>query len=525
MALSRGDTVGLWSGARREMEGDGWLVARTLRGGTKAMREAREVFTPATAREQRMPDRYNARLRRSVLYPAYDDRVKKVASLPFQKEPTITGDVLPDVVTKIVADADRAGTPMAMFAKGIYTDAIDRGIGFFLVDMVPSAGLTLPQADAIDARPYWCRIAPDNMLGFQTRTIYGREVVTEFRYREWGYRPNKDGIDELVDSVRVWNQSTVQVWERTTGDAVINRDIKAASPGVGGYQMTSEIAHGFPDGIPLVVVYTNKVGMMQARPPMIDLAWLNIAHWNSQSVQGEALHYCRSPILKMSGASQQNAEQPPEVGPGSRIIDTSSELDVSFVEIAGTSLQAGEREIEMLRLQMEALGMRPLVSAGGPTTATGEVRADMAEKSEAQSWVEAMEWALIKGFDLAATWVGETLPEDFNVSLFKDSSLIAGKATDLPFLFSIKDSLTPRTFLSEVKARGVLVTVDDIDQEVADVENEKANSMQRQMDAMAARMVADRNPSDPNADPSADPGSQDANVAPADQPMPGSVGA
>lgn len=525
MALPRGDTVGLWGGARKEMEDEGWLVVRTLRGGTKAMRKAREVFTPATEREKRQPVRYDARLSRSVLYPAYDDRVKKVAALPFQKEPTITGEI-PKPLDRIIDDADRAGTPMAMFAKIIYTDAVNHGMGMFLVDkvVIPPDGLHLPVADKIDARPYWSRILPDNFLGFRSKKRHGRDVLTEFRYIEWYYAADTDGLERLMSRVFVWTETEVQTWEKSTGAVVADREQQAASAPVGGYSMVSAIPHGFPDGIPLVVVYTNKVDTMQAKPPMIDLAWLNIAHWQSQSIQGEALHYCRSPILKVSGASSQAAEQPPEVGPGSRIVDTSPDLEVSFVEIAGSSLQAGEREIETLRLQMEALGMRPLMAAGGPDTATGEVRADMAEKSEAQSWVEAMEWALIKGFEKAALWEGMQMPEDFNISLFKDSSLIAGKATDLPFLFSIKDTLTPRTFLAEVKARGVLVTVDDIDQEVADVESEKQNSMQRQMDAMAARMVADRNPADPNADPNA-PSGHDAAVAKADQPVPPGVGA
>lgn len=524
MAITRGDTVGLWSGARREMEDEGWLVVRTLQGGTKAMRAAKEVFTPATEYEAKVAGRYDDRIKRSVLYPAYADRVKKVAALPFQKEPTITGEI-PEPLDRIVADADRDGTPMAMFAKKIYGDAIDRGMGMFLIDNVPAPnGLNRLDADKIDARPYWCRIAPDNLLGFQAKTEHGRDVVTELRYRHWHYKPDKDGIDRLMDRVVVWTQTTTETWEKSEAGSTIDRDQKAGSAAAGTYKLVSTVNHGFPDGIPLVVVYTDKVDTLQAKPPMIDLAWLNVAHWQSQSMQGEALHYCRSPILLMSGASREVAEQKPNTGPGSKIVDTSADLVVSFVEIAGTSLQAGEREIETLRLQMEALGMRPLMAAGGPDTATGEVRADMAEKSEAQSWVEAMEWAIIKGFHLAAQWVGVKMPEDFNVSLFKDSSLIAGKATDLPFLFSIKDSLTPRTFLSEVKARGVLVTVDDIDQEVADVENEKQNSMQRQMDAMAARMVADRNPADPNADPNT-PAGPDAAVATADEPVPPDVGA
>ena len=503
--MHTGNTVGIWNGARREMEDEGWKLARTLRGGSKAMREAGEIYTPILDIEKRERSRYEDRLKSSVLFPAYDDRVRSLASLPFQKEPTIDGD-LPEPLDRIIGDADRCGTSLAAFAQVIYQDAIDRGMGMFLVDTVPTDGMTLPEADAVDARPYFARVAPDNLVGYATDTRNGRDIVTELRYREWIWRPNKDGVDTLVDRVRVWDEATVHVWERSTGEQSIDREAKAAQQQMAGYELVETINHGFPGGVPLVIVYTDKVATAQAKPALLSLAWLNVAHWESTSLQRAATKTGRFPILKIGRASNEFAETRPKLGPGATALDT-SDLDMTYVEIAGSSLAAGEVEIDKLERQMEALGMRPMMAAQGPETATGEVRSDMAEKSQAQSWVEALEWALYQGFAKAAQWIGQQLADDFDLTLFKDSSLIAGKATDMMILQGMRSArdLSRRSYLSECKARGVLVTVDDIDEELERIKAEADEGFE----SMADRFIQQRGEGDEDDEDTPIPGEPD----------------
>lgn len=515
-------TVGLFSAARDEMEREGWDLVRALEGGTRAMREAGARYTPKTDIETRQPARYDRRLARSVLYPGFAKTVSKLSALPFHKAPAIRGELGPNRA-KLVEDADRCGTSLPVFAKTIYADAIARGMGLFLVESIPTQidgrGMTLKEAADSDARPYFARIAPDNFLGAAFARVVNRSVLTEFRYREdveWGV----DGIAR--QRVRVWTHDTVEVWERELGSKTLDRDAEAASDGGAGsgYALVETIAHGY-GGIPLVALYTQKVADLVAKPPLIDLAWLNVAHWNSRSMQGDALAYCRSPILKISGASTGVVDAQPVVGPGATVADRSEKLDVAFVEPAGTSLMAGEREIEMLRLEMEALGMTPLMAAAGPATATGEVRADANEKSEAQAWVEALEWAIHRGFELADGWRDEQTPEDFEFRLHKDSSLMAGRATDIPAIQAMyaANAITRETYIVEMQARGVLVTIEDAAAEVEALEAGDAENGRRQMEALAESLRREREeeegePGDPEGDDDEDdddtPGPPDA---------------
>ena len=484
--------VGTWSGVRREME-DSWELVRVLRSGTRAMRAAGGKFTPATKKEAKTRDRYAQRLARTVLFPIYDRTVRKLASLPFVKPPTISGE-LPEPLDRLLSNADRQGTSLSSFAQMIYEDAIDRGLGLFLVDNVPTAGLTLPEADAMDARPYFRRIHPDNLVGCRTRMRNGVEEVVELRIRNWYYESSPvGGGDVLADMVERWTPERVERWYRSGSEHDPDREQNAAREYLSGYRLGETIAHGF-GRVPVVACYTKRIGTLHGEPPMEDLGWQNVAHWNSLSMQGEALHYCRSPILKVAGASSTVAEARPEVGPGSTFTDTSSDLDISFVEIAGTSLAAGEVEIKRIEERCMALGMQPMMAVGGPATATGEVRADSNEKSEAQRWIEGLEWAIYAGIELAAEAAGVELPEDFDWTLYRDSSLLSGKAQDVPVIQGLMTAgqIPLAVGLRELAVRGVLSTVDDPEALAAQVELGRERTVEAQMQAMLASVERDR---------------------------------
>ncbi|MGT3256396.1 DUF4055 domain-containing protein, partial [Yersinia enterocolitica] len=44
-----------------------------------------------------------------------------------------------------------------------------------------------------------------------------------------------------------------------------------------------------------------QIGFMRGTPPLIDLAMLNIKHWQSQSEQDNILHVARVPLLSVFG--------------------------------------------------------------------------------------------------------------------------------------------------------------------------------------------------------------------------------
>ena len=161
-----------------------------------------------------------------------------------------------------------------------------------------------------------------------------------------------------------------------------------------------------------------------------------------------------------------------------------------------------------------ALGMQPLMAVAGPSTATGEVRADSNEKSEAQRWIEALEWAIYTAFEHAATWLGTELPEDFDWTLYRDSSLIAGKATDVPVIVQLMNArqIPLNVGLRELAVRGVLSTVDDADALAAEIELRQERGLEAQMQAMIASVERERaaaSPAQPEREESAEDEAED----------------
>lgn len=489
------EQIGTFGAARQAMEHD-WKYCRVLRGGTRALWEAGAEFTPMTAREldDLTGTTYQRRLLASTLYDVYGETVSRIAAMPFESPPVVAGELGPQM-QKLVNDADRMGSSLGVFASSIYEDAIDRGLGCFLVDNIPTGieettvdeqgnevrrgtTLDLVAADRLDARPYFSRLDPDSLIGWTVENRNGKEVCVELRVREWSWGiPEGSTREQSIERIRRYTETTVELWERVYSGS-----------GVGsGFRMIEQPrAHQFPnDEIPLVVFYTNRRGFLFARPPMLGLAHLNLKHWNQQSVFDSALRYCLSPTLFGRGVDQEDKESPPRTGEGSRLLTTNQQAELRYVEIAGSSLEIGRKEIEKTEQRMRAAAVEPLRQ--GVATATGEMRAESREQSPAQRWIEGMEWALFRAFRIAESYGYEKLPPDFNLSLQRSSSLLrlaTPQRTQSLQWDADKGYITPETYLKERARSGDYSDDFDPIAEAARVQERREQDAQRQMEAL-----------------------------------------
>ena len=360
-------TVGIYNGQRQEME-PAFRLITVLRGGTDALRKAGEEFTPPTAREKKEPGLYSERMKASVLHDVFDQAVKDIVSRPFEKPPVVSGDLSGSMLERIYMDADREGTPLSVFLAQHFEDAVAYGMGLFLVDNVDArdetgAPLKRNIAEAADARPYFVRILPENVVGFKTEKRMGRDVCIELRVREWAYKPTADYTEQLVERIRIYTGTTVELWERNYGATTLaaSRALLSGRSDTSGFALIEPPRPtGFPDDvIPLVVTYTDKCGFMHAKPPLLQLAHLNLNHWNKSSIHDNALRYCMSPLLFGTGLSKKETEQRPKTGEGAVLLSESKDADLRFVEITGTTFAESRSRIEQLEAQMRARASEP----------------------------------------------------------------------------------------------------------------------------------------------------------------------
>jgi hypothetical protein len=112
-----------------------------------------------------------------------------------------------------------------------------------------------------------------------------------------------------------------------------------------------------PQDITLVTLYTKRTGFMCGSPPLLNMALLNIKHWQSQSEQDNILH--------VAGADTDGVR--PEEGQELTIGSSSAasftdrqKQGLEYVEHTGSSIGAGKESLADLVEQMRQAGAKLL---------------------------------------------------------------------------------------------------------------------------------------------------------------------
>jgi len=423
-----GKAVGEMGIARKAM-GKTWEPIDDLIGGTLRMREVglrHRRHLPQFSKET--DEGYRARVESSFLHNFYSDTVSRLICKPFSEPVAADRDRLPEHLRPLVDDMDMNGTPLQQFAQDSFWDAVNYGISFAVTDYteVPEniearQSGTMPDRRAETmrkARPRVIRISPPSYLGALTRRgEAGEMVLSQFRYADT--RVEQDGAfgEREVQYVVVLAENYVQEWRKTEkDDEYIPQEPKPHTFG----------------RVPVEVWYTNRQGYLFAKPPLLDLAWVTIDHWQSYSDQRNILHIARVPILFRKGVKINDRNSDGKTGGGfvlgaARVLTVESEkADCKYVEPSGGAITAGKDHLEMLERRADILGTDPLRTSG-PATATGEMRAESKATCSLLSWIEAEEDFLVAVFRAAEAWTPKrgAIPEDWIVQIHKDFDLTA----------------------------------------------------------------------------------------------------
>tara|TARA_R110000823_G_scaffold105276_1_gene223630 strand:- start:78 stop:788 length:711 start_codon:yes stop_codon:yes gene_type:complete len=213
---------------------------------------------------------------------------------------------------------------------------------------------------------------------------------------------------------------------------------------------------------------------MTADPPFEDLAWLNLAHWQSLSDQRNILRFARMPLLYQFGISEEEIESEITIGPSQLIRSINPDAKMGYVEHGGRAIESGDKDLRNLEAQMEVMGLQPLISKTGGATATGRALDESRTHSNIQAWIRALEDTLGEALAVAGRWMGVELPDDVAVDVFSDFGLTMKAEQDIRALVDMRKSnlITHKTFLEEVKRRGLLSDTVDVDIEIEMVDEE-----------------------------------------------------
>jgi len=428
-----------------------WPIVDALLGGTPAMRAAGETFLPKFPNED--ADSYRARLNASTLFPAFRRTLSVMAGKPFAREITL-GEEVPPRVSELCQDVDLQGNSLHVFAARLFREALAYGVCGALVDYPTTSGArTLADERTLGARPYFVHVRHDQILGWRMEEAGGRSRLTQLRIAEGAQVPDGPFGVRTVSRVRVLEPGRWWLYQAMDD---------------GKYLVIDEGTTTFSE-IPFVPFFGAQTGTMTGVSPLLDLAYLNVKHWQSQSDQDNILHVARVPILVATGVEDDFSLV---VGASKAVKITSSAGSLQFVEHSGAAITAGLESLAALEQQMIQTGAELLVAKPGQRTATEAATDAESNKSDLQTMAEAFEDGLDQCLQFMADWL--RLPEGGHVAMFKDygAASLSEASGQLVVQMSGAGLIGKRTAIRELQRRGALSPDLDPDAEIETVEAE-----------------------------------------------------
>ncbi len=430
-----------------------WRLPSTLMGGTRAMRAARQEFLPQEPAET--PDAYEVRVHRSILFNAFRDTVGKLSGKPFTRDVKIKEESSAELFP-LESDIDRTGRSLTQLSAAVLEHGWVYGLAHLFVAL-PQAppGLTVLQERERGLRPYLIEIHPHDILGWRSDVIDGAERLTQLRRRECSEAPDGAFGSKMVDRVRVYDRLSVVDDLGNARSVVQWRLFEKDGNGKPSVVGQGELTLG---EIPLVTMYVRRTGFLTADPPLEDLAWVNLAHWQSASDQRNILRIARVGLMFGSGISSDELGHKIPLGPSILLTSERADAKLVWVEHGGKAIGAGRQDLVDLKEEMMLLGLEPMLArpSGGMTATQASIETAQSHASLRAS-VIAQKQALEQALTIAAKWMNVQQPVA-SVDINEDFGISARDAKDSSDLIALRRAgdISRETLWSELQRRNVL---------------------------------------------------------------------
>lgn len=385
-----------------------WNMIDHLLGGTEAMRRAGEIFLPRHAEED--SENYFERLETNTLFNMFELTLDTLVGKPFS-DPVQLNDDVPDQIKQYEDDVDLQGNNLTTFCRNWFREALAKSFAHVLIDF-PSIsdedriGRTLATDTEENRRPYWVLIKPENVIFASSVVVAGREVLEHVRIAE-DIVVREGFTEKVIPQIRILEPNFFSVWQF----------IRPSKTSTKGEWVLVEMGNTDLNFIPLVTFYADREGLMLGKPPLEDLAFLNVRHWQSTSDQINILTVSRFPMLAVAGGTD-NTGMSMAIGPRQLLGTKDPNGRFYYVENEGSSISAGRQDLFDLEAQMSAYGAQFLKQRPGNRTATERVLDSSESSNSLRDMTVRFESAVEQALDVTAEWIN--LDDGGTVKVRKD---------------------------------------------------------------------------------------------------------
>jgi hypothetical protein len=398
-----------------------WGVMAAVTSGTNYIRDLSETYLPQEPRED--DDAYETRVARSVLSPYTSRLIETAAGAILRKPIHIEGD---PYWLELANNIDGLGSNINEYARRALVSSLTYGHSAILVDYPSAINATnLAEERALGRRPYFVHVDAPQIWGWRKES--GTNRLLQVRIHDYSVKPLNEFGEEQVEEMRVIYPGRYDLY--TLGQEVVQFTES------GGYSLSE---------IPLVPIYSNRRGLLVSQPPLLDIANLNITHYQRQADLIHALHIAAMPTLVLegwddtTGSATMGVNYAIAMQPGNKAY---------YVQADATSFDAQMNELQSLESQMSTLGVTKLFGQKFVAESAEAKRIDQAQSNSVLSIIsQELESALNQAFSFAAQYVGMEPPEitidrdfDYYRLIGQDVSVLAqlnqmGKISDAMLL-------------------------------------------------------------------------------------------
>lgn len=456
-----------------------WQMIADIRGGARQIKAKGEAYLPRYQNESVAS--YKKRLEATPWRPEFVDALRNLCSKPFTKAVALQGDV-PQQIKDLAEDIDGEGNDLHSFAREAFIEGVAAGVvGIYVTYPDSEPARTVADEKASGARPYWVPLLAENILAVYTTKVHGRDLVQHIRLKEC--EVTRDGYSEKVSErvrvIEIKEPGASPTWE------LFEKQID---------QTTKEvtwvlIATGTItlDLIPIVLFFTGeRSGIYRVKPPLIDLAVMQLEIYRALSREDEILTFAGSPILKAKGMNPPQPTKAPLIVDGKeRLVETpasqitvgpktvlfapptsdGTQPDWDFIQPNAANITAVSASVDNKISNFRRLALQPQTHQSGNLTATAAAIDSAKAHSAIEVWANSLKDALEQAFVFTCMWL--KIATTVEVSVYTDFGIDSEGTDEAANLIAMRTNgdLSQETLWQELQRRGILGPQFDADAE------------------------------------------------------------
>ena len=415
------------------------MLIEDLMGGTYEIRRRHRRYLPQEPREQDVS--YDRRLSTSIC-PPYYQRLERMLAGMLTRKPVRLNDTS-DQIREQLFNVDLNGNDLNVWTYETARKMIRYGHVGVLVDAPRDGG-----------RPYWTSYTPRDILGWRTEIIDGEQKLMQLRLSESIIVPDGDYGEKEVQQIRVLSPGEFKLFQR---------DEKK-----GDFRVVDEGRTSL-NRIPFGVAYSNRVNTLESRPPLEDIANLNLKAYQIQSDLDNQLHISAVPMLAFYGFPSSAEEV--SAGPGEAIAFP-ADGRAEYIAPSSDAFASQFQRLDQIEKQINELGLSAVL---GQKLSAETAEAKRLDRSQGDSTMmviaQNMQDMIDNCLQFHAQYLGDRQPGSSYVNRdFLGSRLEPQEIQALLQLYTA-GTITQETLLMQLSEGEVLGDDFDVEEELDATQN------------------------------------------------------